>query len=330
MVNPRQQWMDFVRGICILLVILVHATVATHDWAGLSFFSGFTVFNEFMDPFRMTLLMFLSGMLLYKSLGKSTGDYIWGKFYLIFWPFLIWSMVTYAAESRLTLEFILKTPISAPSVLWYLWFLCAYYLLALLLIRFSVPLLPVIVVCVIGAAFLPSLLRMDRFAALFAFFLLGHYVTKQALAARISAPIAILGLAAAIIGGVISAMGEHIKYDPLFIWAPLGLITFILWGATFYKTSAITKPFEWVGRNSIVFYVTHFPTLVVGARLFSPHAEWNGSIFYILLILWAIAVGTVMQLLRGRFAIFAALFDFRQILRLLNIKPGPSPQARAK
>lgn len=330
MVNPRQQWMDFVRGICILLVIFVHTTVATRDWAGLPFSKGFTVFNEFMDPFRMPLLMFLSGMLLHKSLGKSTGDYMWGKFHLIFWPFLIWSMATYAAESRFTLEYILKTPISAPSVLWYLWFLCAFYLIALFLISYSVPLLPVIAICVIGSAFLPSLLRMDRFAALLAFFLLGHYVSSRGLAARIWVPTALFGLVAAIVGGVIGVVGEHIKYDPLFIWVPLGLITFVLWGAAFYKTITISGPFEWIGRNSIVFYVTHFPALVVAARLVSPGAEWNGSVFYVLLFLWAVAVGTVLQLLRGRFSVFAALFDFRLVLKLLNIKPGPSPQVRAK
>ena len=322
MAKSRQQWMDFVRGICILLVIFVHAMVVTSDWAGLTFFNGITIFNEFLDPFRMPLLMFLSGMLLHKSLGKSTRNYVWGKFYLIFMPFLIWSIVIYAAEGRLTLEFILKTPISAPSVLWYLWFLCAYYLVALVLIRYSVPLLPVIIICAIGAAFLPSLLRMDRFAALFSFFLLGHYVTKFDLASRISAPMAFLGLTAAIIGGAISATGEHIKYDPLFIWVPLGLISFVLWGATRYKTVTISKPFEWVGRNSIVFYVSHFPALVIASRLISPVAEWNGSIFYILLILWAVTVGYLLQVLRAHFSVFAALFDFRQALKIMHIRSG--------
>ena len=322
--------MDFVRGICILLVIFVHATVATSDWGKLTVLNGITYFNEFLDPFRMPLLMFLSGMLLHKSLGKSTSNYIWGKFHLVFWPFLIWSMVIYAAEGRLTLEFILKTPISAPSVLWYLWFLCAYYIVALVLTRYSVPLLPVIIICVIGSAFLPSLLRIDRFVALFAFFLLGHYVTKYDLASWISAPIGVLGLVATVIGGVISATGEHIKYDPMFVWVPLGLIVFVLWGATFYKTIRISKPFEWIGRNSIVFYVSHFPALVIASRLISPVVEWNGSIFYVLLILWAVAVGTVLQLVRARFSIFAALFDFRQVLKILNIRQGPSPLAPAK
>lgn len=330
MASRRLQWMDLVRGICILLVILGHAAYVTRDVAGLTMFGGIKAFNDFMDPFRIPLLMFLSGMLLHKSLGKSTSDYVWGKFYLIFWPFLLWSVVIYAAEDRLTLEYILKTPISAPSVLWYLWFLSAFYLIALVLLRFRVPLVPVIIVCVIASGLLPSVLRVDRFAALLAFFLAGHQVVSQRLGERIGAPLALLGLAAALAGGVFSALGTPIKYDPLFVWVPMGLIMFVLWGSAFFTPTALSAPFEWIGRNSIVFYAAHFPTLVATARLIAPDPQWNGTLFYVLLFLWALAVGAVLQLLRDRAPVFAALFDFRPILKLRSVKPGPAPQRQEK
>lgn len=305
--------MDFVRGICIILVILVHATVPTREWAGLQFSSAFTTFNEFMDPFRMPMLMFLSGMLLVKSLGKSNRAYITGKFHLIFWPFLLWSLVIYAAEDRLTWEFILKTPISAPSVLWYLWFLCAFYLIALVLVRFSVPLVPVIVLSSVSAAFLPSLLRMDRFAALFAFFLLGHYAATRLSAVRFNGTTALLGLMAAIVGGGISVASGSIKYNPAYIWAPLGLIVFVLWAAKRYETKPLTTPIEWIGRNSIVFYVTHFPLMVIIARVMPSVGEGNGTIFYMFLLTCALSLGTIIQLLRERYRPFGTLFDFRML-----------------
>ena len=329
MVSFRLRWMDLVRGICILLVIFQHTQYVTGTVADLPFSSGFIVFNQFMDPFRIPLLMFLSGMLLHKSLGKSSSDYVWGKFYLIFWPFLVWSVVIYAAESRLTLEYILKTPFSAPSVLWYLWFLCAYYLIALVLIRRAVPLLPVIVVCVVASAFLPPLLRMDRFASLLAFFMLGHYVANRALSERIVAPIAIVGLGAAIAGGIISASGQPIKYNPLFVWVPLGLIVFVLWASAFYKPTMIAAPFEWIGRNSIVFYAVHFPTLVFTSRLVATDARWNGTVFYLLVFAWALVVGAMLQQLRERLWVVEALFDFRPLLKLLKSAP-PAAQSADK
>lgn len=328
MVSQRMQWMDFVRGICILLVIFVHASGVTEDVGGLSFSPAFVTFNMFMDPFRIPLLMFLSGMLLHKSLGKTTGDYIRGKFHLIFWPFLLWSIVTYAAENRLTLEYILKTPISAPSVLWYLWFLCAFYILALFLVRARVPLIPVIVVCVLASGVLPSVLRIDRFAALFAFFLLGHVVTTRSLGPQVTTPLALVGFAAAVAGGIISVTMGSIKYDPLFVWVPLGLITFVLWAASFYRSYGLTAAFEWIGRNSIVFYAIHFPALMVSARLASRgEVVWNGNVFYILLFAWVVALGCVVQVLRSRSTAVAGLFDFRQVLKLVQGRFGARVQA---
>lgn len=306
------------RGICILLVVFLHTTTSTRDWAGLNFSHSITVFNEFMDPFRIPLLMFLSGMLLHKSLNKSTSEYFWGKFHLIFWPFLIWSMAVYAAEDRLTLSFILKTVISAPSVLWYLWFLCAFYLLALLLHRISAPLLPVIVICLIASVFLPSVLRMDRFSFLFAFFLLGHYASVRSLRSKMTLPIAVGGLAAAVTGGIISGVGDSIKYDFMFAWAPLGLMIFVLWASPLYKPKAASAYIEWVGRNSIVFYVVHFPVLVVLGRILSGVTEWNGTVFYFVVFLLTLMTAIIVQLVRERSVVVAALFDFRRVLTIYN------------
>ena len=228
----------------------------------------------------------------------------------------------------------LKTPISAPSVLWYLWFLSAFYIIALVLLRLSVPLLPVIVLCVIASGFLPSVLRIDRFAALLAFFLAGHLVVThrltERLTGRIGAPLALLGLAAALVGGTISALGTPIKYDPLFIWVPFGLIVFVLWGSAYFTPTAVSAPLEWIGRNSIVFYASHFGVLVATAHLIDPDPRWNGSLFYGLLFAWALAVGAGLQAFRERVPIGAALFDFRPILMLLNVKPRPSPQRQEK
>lgn len=326
-IGGRQQWMDFTRGLCVLLVMFLHASWPTRDIAGLTFSNAITVFNEFMDPFRIPLLVFLSGMLLHKSFGKTTSDYIRGKFNLIFWPFLIWSMVVYAAEGRLTLEYILKTPISAPSVLWYLWFLWAFYMLALVLVRRSIPLLPVIAVSLIASAFLPDLVRMNRFAFLFGFFLLGNLAATKSTANKITPLLAGLGLAAAVAGGVTSATFGAIKYDLLYIWVPLGLVAFVLWGAKFFVSSRMTRPLEWIGRNSIVFYVVHVPVMATAANLLGSGSGLDGTAVYLGLFGLAVLGGVSVVVLRDRFTIVGALFDFRKVLTLAggDAKKEPRP-----
>ena len=315
--ETRQHWMDFARSVCILLVIFLHTTTAMQKY-GVPFPDYIAVFNQFMDPFRIPLLMFLSGMLLERSLAKPNREYLVGKFNLIFWPFLIWSQAIYAADGRLTLEYILKTPITAPSVLWYLWFLCAYYLIGLVLARRRVPLVPVMIVCLVLSGLLPDYMRMDRFAALLMFFLLGHYVVTKRFSMQGRGALALVGLGLAIVGGLISVLYGTIKYDPLFVWVPMGLIAFLLWAAPHYERSAVTGAFEWIGRNSIVFYAAHFPLLLVGTRLGETYTEAAGAVFCAVLFLVALILCAFLQILRRRWAPATALFDFAVAWRLVR------------
>lgn len=314
MPKNRIQWMDFTRGICMLLVIFVHCSVAVKDEAGLYFSDSITAFNEFMDPFRMPLLMFLSGMLLNLSLKKPFNDYISGKFNLIFWPFLVWSMAVYAAEGRLTLEYILKTPISAPSVMWYLWFLFAFYLVSFALDRTKISVALCAIFCILLSAILPSALRIDRFAYLYSFFLMGHIASCRMSLSDTPTWIGLTGALAAATGGFISAKFGSIKYDPVYIWAPIGLIFLVLWLSRFYSNNPSMRMIEWIGRNSIVFYCTHFPAILISCWAFA-RTGWfsNGTYLYVCTFLMTVIVGIVFQWLRFRIVFIRALFDFRLV-----------------
>lgn len=314
--GARLQWMDFVRGICIILVISLHATSALQMFSGIDPAPVIDRINTFFSPFRMTTLMFLSGMLLSRSLSKSTGKYITGKLDLIYWPFLVWSMIVLAAELRLTPEFILKTPVSAPTLLWYLWFIFAYYLLALVIKRLSLPPLLIAAICLAISPFMPEFLRISRFTYLFAFFLLGHHVQASGMLQRlkIPAPAGIAALAVALGGAVLAVSGTPVHYQAVYAWIPLAMITFILWWSPFYTPEGLAAPvarsLEWTGRNSIVFYVAHFPTQCVMARLIQPYLGDNYPASYGVMIASGILAGVGITLLRDRFSVFAALFDF--------------------
>lgn len=299
MASQRHLWMDFARGICILLVIFLHADPAMSR-QGLAVPEAFDLVNRFLDPFRIPFLMLLSGMLLHKSLSKPDRDYVLGKFHLIFWPFLVWSMAVYAAEGRLTWEFVLKTPVTAPSVLWYLWFLCAYYLVALVLVRLRIPLVPVVLVCLVASEVLPSVLRMDRFAALLVFFLLGHLIARGGFSMAGRGRLATLGLVAAVTGGLLSVFYGKIKYDPLFIWAPVGLVGFVLWLAPAYRSSRATAAIEWIGRNSIVFYAAHFPLLIVTSGLLVQAGGRAPAAHYLAIFGIAVVACACLQAVRAR------------------------------
>lgn len=325
MATGRLRWMDLVRGLCILVVVTMHASSALSERAGIASPPVIQAFNDALGPFRMTLLMFLSGMLLGRSLDKPTGVYIKGKLAQIYWPFLIWSMVVLYAVDLFTVEYILKTPISAPTLLWYLWFLCAYYLIALGMRRFSIPLVPVALIALAASTVLPDFLRMSRFAYLFFFFLSGHWYMQHRDRFVVGAPLAWAGLAAAGAGAWMSVQGVIVRYEAVYAWVPLGLILWTVWiGARYQGGSALARLIEWVGRNSLVFYVAHFPVQCAVVDALTGRGMTGFYPVYITALLASLFVAIVLQWLRERSNLVAGLFDFRKLQAFVH--PGQRPQ----
>ena len=305
----RQTWMDVVRGVCIVLVLLLHAYSLIMNSPGTETIKAF---NLVFGPYRMPILMFLSGLLLHRSLGKEVRPYVYGKLATIFWPFLIWSLVVLAAEQRLTLENILKVPISSPTLLWYLWFLFAYYIIALVLKRLKVSFALVAVVALIASLFLPDFLRMSRFAYLLFFFLLGEVVLERDV--RIVDRRIVAGLiAVAIAGAVLSVQGFSMSYNALYAWAPVSLVL------AFYSLPRHLYEFpgssflQWIGRNSLVFYVVHFPVQVMFDRAISPLFSGNVVLLYALIFAVGLTVSALFVVLRNMSEPVAGLFDFKRL-----------------
>lgn len=318
-ISERLYWMDLIRGICILLVLLVHASEALKI-SGFSYPDGARFFNQAFELYRMPLLMFLSGMLLHRSLKKEPSENIYGKFALIFWPFLVWSMAIYVAEGRLDLITILKTPISAPSLLWYLWFICAYYVLSIVIDKKRIPVLFVIALTYFLSSIAPSWLRIDRFFYLFGFFMLGHFLVLNRFKLFENPCIGLLGLLAGIWGSFIAIKGTPslIKYDIFYLWASFGVISFILWSTKRYKSSFVMMPIEWVGKNSIVFYAAHFPIQLAIAPVLTKLGGISSPYAYGIVFVGSMTLCAAITFLRGKFLFVAALFDFRLIASRIN------------
>lgn len=304
-------WMDAIRGVCILLVVILHATVIVEQH-GIASPTWIWVFNDFFDPYRMTTLMFLSGMLLHKSVKKPPLPYLWGKFAGIYWPFLIWSTVTLATTDLWTWTRFFQMPISSPTFLWYLWFLAAYYVLALIIHRLRLPILPIIAVCLVGAELAPSLLRMDRFCALFVFFMAGHLVSTHLEWVQRSAttPVALVGLGLALLGAWLSVSGVSVKYVSWMVWAAAGMLTFLMWAVQFYQPHKLWSPVQWVGRNSLVFYVTHMSVMYLCADLLGWVGVTSFTLTLVLIVSVGLLVATLLTVGRARLPVIAALFDF--------------------
>jgi uncharacterized membrane protein YcfT len=128
----RHQWMDGLRGLAIVAVVLLHAELTGGPLPWLA------EVNRLLEPFRMPLLMALSGMLLARSLAKGLRRHVVGKARFILWPYLVWATLDQAHVVLDRWAVGHPRPIDDPvhflydpaSYLWFLAYLFCYHLLA--------------------------------------------------------------------------------------------------------------------------------------------------------------------------------------------------------
>jgi surface polysaccharide O-acyltransferase-like enzyme len=125
----RMEWMDALRGMAVLLVVLQHAvTVPLHE--GMASAPWAQALNNALLPYRMPMLLFLSGMLLQRSLSKPliTG-YLVGKVRRIVWPLVLWSLIVLLIDTPEVSLGENPEAYAGPRHLWFLYVLVFCYLL---------------------------------------------------------------------------------------------------------------------------------------------------------------------------------------------------------
>jgi fucose 4-O-acetylase-like acetyltransferase len=91
--KSRLAWVDYLRGIAIILVVYRHVLLGIQN-SGLKLPSAYLDANIMFFSFRMPLFFILSGIFISGSLAKkSLGRIIYSKFELLFYPYLIWSVI---------------------------------------------------------------------------------------------------------------------------------------------------------------------------------------------------------------------------------------------
>ena len=69
-VNTRIDWVDYAKGICIVLVVLMHSTLGVEKAAGSE--SWLNPFIDWARPFRMPDFFLISGLFLANRIGRPS------------------------------------------------------------------------------------------------------------------------------------------------------------------------------------------------------------------------------------------------------------------
>ncbi len=290
--DTRIGWLDSLRGAAILLVVVLHVGEALRVTVGPT--PGLDQFNLFLEPFRMPVLMFLSGILLPRSVAKSGREYFAGKVSMVAWPYLLWSVIILAASGDLGPARLGEILYLSPTYLWYLWFILVFYALAYPLRR--VPPL-VIAGCGLALTFvLPDAGRPETLAFLAAFFFFGAWCARHArlVERTIGRPwVLALAAASAVTVGVLNVAGRDVLYRGEFVWGVVGALGVVCWIFPRLGANRATAALEFVGRYSIVFYVVHLGPVMVTLAL-AEAAGVAGT--WLLPLLLAVGVGVPLGL----------------------------------
>lgn len=130
----RLLWMDRLRGAAILAVIVMHAEISASAATGEAL-GGVHAINGLLAPYRMPMLVGLSGVLLTPGLRKPWRAYLSGKVRNLLWPYLVWVALdtAYAAARAggIGWDYVARLAYDPRTYLWFLAYLFVFYLVAL-------------------------------------------------------------------------------------------------------------------------------------------------------------------------------------------------------
>lgn len=309
--DRRIGWMDLLRGLAILLVILHHSTQITVYRIG-EVPAFFEFLSAFFAPFRMPMLMFLSGLLVAGSLAAPTGKYVWGKVRRIVWPIVVWTFI-YTASQLVAdpgaLEYMPWEPGFWDTYLWFMQFIFAYYIIALL-IRW-IPVWVMVAVPFVAMFLIPAQFELlQRFFYLMPFFFLGAFIEKhwdryaQLLSVRLAAGLAIIPLGVALYSGFI----DPLWYEPLSaLPAMLGILILVRLTAVAPEARWLA-PVRFVGQHSLIYYVAHYPVFAALGWLAAKAGIDNPTVGLLAIFAVTVAIATGFALIGRRMPV-SLLFE---------------------
>lgn len=269
--RPRMNWMDIARGSAIVLIVFFHSgTFLTRlpleqpEWS--------IWISDFFAPMRMPVLIFLSGMLLPDSLRKGPVPYVNGKLRRLAWPLLIWTFIVHATLGT-TAPMLGALHWMGISHLWFLFFVLVYYGVGLLTRR-----VPFVVTAMVAYAATFAAEDGSKYGERLLLLMSIFFVGAQAGAHMnrwlkiVDSPWALLSLPVAAVFMFASATQTAYRYQPellpLFLVCSFAALVLAKRLASYLPMHAL----QYLGRNSLIFYLSHVPAIFVVSKVL----YWNG------------------------------------------------------
>jgi uncharacterized membrane protein YcfT len=267
----RVDWVDYAKGFCIIMVVMMHSTLGVQDAVGREGFMGSLV--AFAKPFRMPDFFLISGLFLARVIDRDWRTYLDRKVVHFAYFYAIW----------ITIQFVLKAPglanehgwlgvaglyffsfIEPFGTLWFIYLLPVFFVVTKLTRQSGIPAL----VVWLGAAALEiapietGWTVIDEFAGRFVYFYTGYLAARHifAIAAAAQSQPLLAGIGLIAWGFVNAALVFNGYAATPFVSLGLGLLgaAAVVALSALLATSDLFAPIRYCGRNSIVIYLAFF------------------------------------------------------------------------
>ncbi|MFT3988713.1 acyltransferase family protein [Aestuariivirga sp.] len=299
--KPRIDWVDYAKGICIILVVMMHSTLGVEKAAGE--LSSLNSFIEWARPFRMPDFFMISGLFLAARIDKPWAGYLDSKVLHFAYFYLLWMTIQFLTKgyglyqdggvTGLAQNYALGL-IEPFGTLWFIYMLAIFFVVVKALRR-----VPPLAMFAAGAVLEMSHLNtgwllIDEFAARFVYFYAGFWLASHifAFASRVDArPMAVI-FAGLVIWGFGNAFVVHHGWSQLpgvsLVLGFIGALAVVSSGVLLSKTR-LAQPLRYCGQNSIVIYLAFF-LFMAGARSLLLKTPLAGDLALVSLLVTAAGV----------------------------------------
>jgi uncharacterized membrane protein YcfT len=275
--KSRIDWVDYAKGICIVLVVMMHSTLGVEKAVGaVSWLNGFI---EWARPFRMPDFFMISGLFLASRIDRPWREYLDSKVVHFLYFYLLWMTIQFAlkawpiyqAEGASGLAQGYAMGFAEPfGTLWFIYLLPVFFV-AVKLARHVPPLVIFTAGALLEAAPIETgWLMIDEFASRFVYFYAGFWLARYifAFAARVDATKTLAILSGLVLWGFFNGFMVAHGYSHMpVVSLGLGFVGACAVVATGVLLSKfrLADALRYCGQNSIVIYLAFF-LFMAGAR----------------------------------------------------------------
>ena len=266
---PRVDWVDYAKGFCIVMVVMMHSTLGVETAAGEQSWMHHLV--AFAKPFRMPDFFLISGLFLARVIDRDWRTYLDRKVVHFAYFYVLWVTIQFAFKAPAfaaehgalgVARLYAEAFIEPFGTLWFIYLLPIFFV-----VTKATRAVPVLVVWTILAALEIAHIEtgwtvIDEFASRFVYFYTGYILATRIfqIAAAVQARPALAAYALtawALLNGFYVSAGLDAKPFVSLTLGLMGAIAVVSIAALMAKSDALSA-LRYLGKNSIVIYLAFF------------------------------------------------------------------------